>query len=161
MEITLTLNGESRTCEAAPLEPLLDVLRVQCGLTGTKYGCGEGECGACTVLLNGETVMSCLVPAIQAAGGTIETVEGLAAPGPEGEVVLSALQQAFIEEGAAQCGICTPGMLVAAAAYVRNPAIAPGGVPEALAGNLCRCTGYARIFAAVEKARRGEGADEE
>jgi carbon-monoxide dehydrogenase small subunit len=148
MQLDLTVNGNPRRVEAHPMASLLEVLRSGLAETGTKYGCGEGECGACTVLLNGVSVMSCLVPACQAAGGVVETVEGLA---PEGE--LSALQEAFLDCGGAQCGICTPGMLMAAEYYCRHPERAPGGVTEALEGNLCRCTGYTRIFQAVEQAK--------
>src|SRR5512142_2003849 len=125
---------------------LLDVLREDLGLTGTKEGCGEGECGACSVLLDGELVDSCLVPICQVDGGIVRTVEGLAHQGSDGRVELDPLQQAFLEAGGAQCGICTPGMLMAAGAY-----LASGGGPdesairEAIAGNLCRCTGYTKI----------------
>jgi carbon-monoxide dehydrogenase small subunit len=132
------------------MKRLLDVLRQDCGLTGTKEGCGEGECGACTVLLDGRPVNSCLVPAVQADGAKVVTVEGLARG-----AALSRLQRAFVERGGTQCGICTPGILVTAHALLQR---APGRVPaedevrEALAGNLCRCTGYQKILEAVRAA---------
>jgi len=154
--ITFTLNGRRRTVEAPPMKRLLDVLREDCGHTGTKEGCGEGECGACTVLMNGMAVNSCLVPAIQADGAKLLTVEGLA-HGP----ALTTLQRAFVELGGAQCGICTPGMLISAHALIERT---PGRVPtddeirEALAGNLCRCTGYEKIVAAVRAAARSKPA---
>ena len=145
--ITFFLNDTQVKIDAAPMASLMEALRVDCGATGTKYGCGEGECGACTVIMDGVTVMSCMVPAVQAEGARIETVEGLARDGE-----LHPMQQAFMECGAAQCGICTPGMLMAAVYFQRQPQSAPGGVREALEGNLCRCTGYTRIFDAVAKA---------
>ncbi len=141
----LTINGKKRKVTAPPLTRLLDVLREELGLTGTKEGCGEGECGACTVLVDGEAVNSCLVPVCQVDGAEITTVEGLAR-----DERLSKLQRAFLECGGAQCGICTPGMLVAASAIPRGAKRAQ--IAEALAGNLCRCTGYVKIFDAVEKA---------
>jgi carbon-monoxide dehydrogenase small subunit len=141
----LTVNGQVRTVDAPPLARLLDVLRLDLALTGTKEGCGEGECGACTVLLDGVLVNSCLVAAGQCAGRSVQTVEGLA----KGEK-LSPLQCAFVEHGGAQCGICTPGMLVAAEALLRErPNPSANEVREAIAGNLCRCTGYQRIVDAV------------
>jgi aerobic carbon-monoxide dehydrogenase small subunit len=146
------VNGRRHAVKAPPMKRLLDVLRDECGLTGTKEGCGEGECGACTVLMNGVTVNSCLVPAVQADGARILTVEGLS----HGRR-LSALQRAFVELGGAQCGICTPGMLISA---YRLLEAAKGRVPgdpeirEALAGNLCRCTGYQKIVDAVQAAAR-------
>jgi len=146
--IQFSLNGEKRSVAAHPMEPLLDVLRRECGATGTKYGCGEGECGACSVIINGELAMSCMIPACQAADATIETIEGLARDGE-----LHPVQQAFLETGGAQCGICTPGMVLAAVQYIRHPERSPGGAAEALEGNLCRCTGYSAIFRAVELAR--------
>lgn len=148
MELQFTLNDQAVCATVHPMMPLLDVLRSEALSLGTKYGCGEGECGACTVILNGELVMACLVPACQAQGGTVETIEGLEKNGE-----LAPIQQAFLETGGAQCGICTPGMVMAAAHYLRNPAAAPGGVREALEGNLCRCTGYAAIYRAVERAQ--------
>ena len=150
--LALTVNGRPRRARVAPLKRLLDVLREDLGLPGTKEGCGEGECGACSVLMNGRSVCSCLVPAAQANGASIVTVEGLARDGK-----LSRLQQAFVELGAAQCGICTPGMLITSLELLAR---ANGRVPadhevrEALAGNLCRCTGYQRIVDAVRAAAR-------
>ena len=147
-----TVNGRRRRVRVPPMKRLLDVLREDCGLTGTKEGCGEGECGACTVLMDGAPVNSCLVPAAQADGARIVTVEGLAR-GP----ALSLLQRAFVERGGTQCGSCTPGFLVTAHALLAR---ARGRVPsedevrEALAGNLCRCTGYQRIVEAVRAAAR-------
>jgi carbon-monoxide dehydrogenase small subunit len=143
--LALTVNGRARRVSAPPMKRLLDVLREECGLTGTKEGCGEGECGACTVLIDGRSVNSCLTPFVQCGGATIVTVEGLARNGKP-----SALQQRFIEMGAAQCGICTPGMLLAGRAYLD----AGGGpdedaIREAIAGNLCRCTGYTKIVEAI------------
>ena len=155
MRLELTVNGEARSVEAPGAKRLLDVLREECGLTGTKEGCGEGECGACTVLLDGRPVMSCLVPACQAAGRALTTIEGLAAP----DGALHPMQQAFAHEGGAQCGICTPGMILAAVAWARDRASA-GDAGEALAGNLCRCTGYTRIFASVESALDASAAGE-
>jgi aerobic carbon-monoxide dehydrogenase small subunit len=127
---------------------LLDVLREDLGLTGVKEGCGEGECGACSVLLNGTLVNSCLIPVLQANGARITTIEGLA----KGER-LHAIQQAFIDHGGAQCGICTPGMIMAAYSLLRvNPDPTEAEIRNALAGNLCRCTGYTRIFESVLRA---------
>ena len=144
----LRVNGEIREFELHPMARLLDVLRVGLQLTGTKEGCGEGECGACSVLLNGDLVNSCLIPVAQADGAEIETVEGLA-----GDERLHPVQQAFLECGGAQCGMCTPGMLVATAHLIRNnPHPDLEAIREGLNGNLCRCTGYMRIFEAVERA---------
>jgi len=150
-----TVNGELVESNAPGMRRLLDLLREDLGLTGTKEGCGEGECGACTVLVDGAPVDSCLVPVCQVNGARISTVEGLAAPSPEGPV-LDPLQQAFLEAGGAQCGICTPGMLMAARAYLD----AGGGpdepaIREAIAGNLCRCTGYTKIVEAIAIAAGG------
>ena len=143
--IRLRVNGRACSVEAPPLARLLDALRGPLGLTGTKEGCGEGECGACTVLLDGVPVNSCLVAVGQCEGRDIVTVEGLAT----GEA-LAPLQTCFIEHGGAQCGICTPGMLVAADALLRaNPSPTETDVRDAIAGNLCRCTGYQRIVDAV------------
>lgn len=148
--VTFTLNGARRRVSVPPMKRLLDVLREDCGQTGTKEGCGEGECGACSVLMDGLAVNSCLVPAAHAEGAKLTTVEGLAANGR-----LSALQRVFVELGAAQCGMCTPGMLVTSAALLAG---ARGRVPsdaevrEALAGTLCRCTGYQKIVDAVRAA---------
>ena len=150
--ITLTVNGRRHRATVPPMKRLLDVLREELALTGTKEGCGEGECGACTVVLDGRTVNSCLVPAVHADGARITTVEGLA----KGRS-LSVLQQAFVDLGGSQCGICTPGMLVSAASLLESM---PGRVPtdpevrDALAGNLCRCTGYQKIVDAVRAAAK-------
>jgi carbon-monoxide dehydrogenase small subunit len=152
VRLALTVNGRARRVSAPPMKRLLDVLREDLGLTGTKEGCGEGECGACAVLLDGAPVNSCLVAAVQCDGARVVTIEGLAARGR-----LSALQRAFVEHGAAQCGICTPGMLIAAAALLaraRGRVPADAEVREGLAGNLCRCTGYQRIVDAVRAAAR-------
>jgi aerobic-type carbon monoxide dehydrogenase small subunit (CoxS/CutS family) len=143
--IQLRVNGRPREVDAPPLSRLLDVLRVPLGLTGTKEGCGEGECGACTVLVDGVPVNSCLVAAGQCEGREVTTVEGLAT----GDA-LTPLQQCFIDDGGAQCGICTPGMLVAADALLRsNASPTEDDVRDAIAGNLCRCTGYQRIVDAI------------
>jgi len=145
-----TVNGEPRTVRAYPMERLLDVLRLDLGLTGTKEGCGEGECGSCSVLMDGALINSCLVPALQAAGTRIVTIEGLAA----GEN-LHVLQQAFLESGGAQCGICTPGMILAAVSLLNaKPTPTVEDVREGLSGNLCRCTGYGQILEAVMEAAR-------
>jgi aerobic carbon-monoxide dehydrogenase small subunit len=147
--VSCKVNGVARELHAPPMARLLDVLREELGLTGTKEGCGEGECGACAVLVDGALVCSCLVPVAQVAGASVTTVEGLAAPD------LDAVQQAFLEHGGAQCGICTPGMLLAAESLLaRTPDPTEDDVRQALAGNLCRCTGYMRIFAAVLAAAR-------
>jgi carbon-monoxide dehydrogenase small subunit len=146
--IEFQVNGESRKLEVFPMARLLDVLREDLHLTGTKEGCGEGECGACTVKLNGEIVNSCLVPVAQVAGASIITIEGVA----QGDQ-LHAVQQAFIEHGGAQCGICTPGMILAAVDLLeRNPAPTETDIRNGLAGNLCRCTGYIKIFESVVRA---------
>ncbi|HEX4005932.1 MAG TPA: (2Fe-2S)-binding protein [Acidobacteriaceae bacterium] len=144
----LRVNGDVRTVETHGMARLLDVLRFDLRLTGTKEGCGEGECGACSVLMNGDLVNSCLVPVAQAEGTTIETVEGLG-----NDERLHAVQRAFLECGGAQCGMCTPGMLVATAHLLKkNPQPDLEAIREGLNGNLCRCTGYTRIFEAVERA---------
>ena len=146
--IEFQVNGESHKLEVFPMARLLDVLREELRLTGTKEGCGEGECGACTVKLNGAIVNSCLVPVAQAAGATITTIEGVA----QGDQ-LHAVQQAFIEHGGAQCGICTPGMILAAVDLLeRNPTPTEAEIRNGLAGNLCRCTGYMKIFESVVRA---------
>ena len=143
--IKLTVNGEPRAVEAYPMERLLDVLRRDLRLTGTKEGCGEGECGACSVLLDGAVVDACLVPVSQAQGTSVQTVEGLATNGS-----LHALQQAFLETGGAQCGICTPGILMAGLAFLEsNASPSDESIREAIAGNLCRCTGYTKIIEAI------------
>ena len=148
MQIDCTVNGEQRTVHAHPMSRLLDVLREQMRLTGTKEGCGEGECGACSVVVDGRIVNSCLVPIAQVAGATIKTIEGVAT-GDQ----LHAVQQAFIDCGGAQCGICTPGMVMAAVDLLeRNPNPNEAEIRNGLAGNLCRCTGYMKIFESVVRA---------
>ncbi len=155
ISVTCRINGKEKTLRAYPMARLLDVLREECGLTGTKEGCGEGECGACSVLLNGELVNSCLVPVLQANGGDIVTVEGVA--GGEQLHRLHRVQEAFIATGGAQCGICTPGMVLAAMSLLeRSPNPGREEIQAGLAGNLCRCTGYEKIFAAVVEACRTE-----
>jgi carbon-monoxide dehydrogenase small subunit len=146
--VQCTVNGKSRTLHAYPMERLLDVLRKQLRLTGTKEGCGEGECGACSVMIDGRIVNSCLVPVAQVAGASIQTIEGLAS-----EDQLHDVQQAFIECGGAQCGICTPGMVLAAVDLLeRNSNPTAADIRHGLAGNLCRCTGYMKIFESVVRA---------
>ena len=150
IRVRCTLNGTAATLEAYPMARLLDVLRDEAGLTGVKEGCGEGECGACSVELDGEIVNSCLIPALQAEGATIRTIEGVAT-GDQ----LHAVQQAFITYGGAQCGICTPGMVLAAVNLLkRKPHATETEIRAGLSGNLCRCTGYTKIFAAVIAACR-------
>ena len=140
-----TVNGENCSVQVSPMKRLLDVVREDLRLTGTKDGCGDGECGSCSVRMNGELVNSCLVPVLQAEGADIQTVEGLATSG-----VLHPLQQAFLKCGGAQCGICTPGMLMAATQLLSiNPHPTMAEIREGLAGNLCRCTGFVRIFESV------------
>jgi aerobic carbon-monoxide dehydrogenase small subunit len=147
-EIELKVNGESHKLDVFPMARLLDVLREELRLTGTKEGCGEGECGACTVILDGQIVNSCLVPVAQANGANITTIEGVA-NGDE----LHSVQQAFIDHGGAQCGICTPGMILAAVDLLeRNPSPTESDIRNGLAGNLCRCTGYMKIFESVVRA---------
>jgi carbon-monoxide dehydrogenase small subunit len=149
--LTMTLNGEEMTVEVKPSALLVEVLRDQLELTGTKVACGEGECGACTVLLDGQPVNSCLVPALKAQGREVLTVEGLA---PLGE--LHPLQKAFVEHGAVQCGYCIPGMLMSAKALLdHNPSPTEDEVRLAISGNLCRCTGYAKIVEAILDASTG------
>src|SRR5262245_53593798 len=148
MSLRFTINGVNREVDAHPMRRLLDVLREDLRLTGTKEGCGEGECGACSVIVDGEVINSCLVPVCQVNGSAILTVEGLARDGR-----LDPLQQAFLECGGAQCGICTPGMLIAARALLdENAHPTRDEIKEAIAGNLCRCTGYVRIIDAIEQA---------
>ncbi|MGA2416993.1 MAG: (2Fe-2S)-binding protein [Candidatus Sulfotelmatobacter sp.] len=147
-EISFTVNGERKTVRAFPMERLLDVLRQQLTLTGAKEGCGEGECGSCSVLMDGLLVNSCLVPVLQAQATSVTTIEGVAAGAKP-----HALQQAFLECGGAQCGICTPGMILAAHHLLsENPDPSLAEIQEGLSGNLCRCTGYVQIFEAVAKA---------
>jgi carbon-monoxide dehydrogenase small subunit len=151
---TLSVNGQQHEVAFEPFKTLLEVLREDLNLTGTKHGCELGECGACTVLVDGLPVMSCLYLAIEAAGREITTVEGLAVHGEP-----SILQRAFARTGGAQCGYCTPGMLLSATALLtRNPAPTREQIREALAGNLCRCTGYTKIYEAVELAARESAA---
>jgi aerobic carbon-monoxide dehydrogenase small subunit len=147
-QISCTVNGRSQTLRAHPMERLLDVLREQLHLTGTKEGCGEGECGACSVVIDGRIVNSCLIPVAQIEGATVKTIEGVA----NGEQ-LHAVQQAFIDCGGAQCGICTPGMVMAAVDLLeRNPNPSEADIRNGLAGNLCRCTGYMKIVEAIQYA---------
>jgi len=147
-EFQLDINGKLVKVEAPAEEPLLSVLRNRLDLTGSKYGCGEGQCGACTVLLDGRPTRSCLTPISAAAGARIVTIEGLAVGGK-----LSAVQQAFLEEGALQCGYCTSGMIVAATALLRNnPRPSNDQIAEAMNGNICRCGTYLRILEAIKRA---------
>jgi len=153
-EITLTINGQQQIIDAPAMKRLLDVLREDLGLTGAKEGCGEGECGSCSVLMNGELVNSCLVPILQAEGAQIITIEGLS---PEAAAPLHPIQQCFLEHGGAQCGICTPGMILATHHLLNKyPHPTMEQIKEGLAGNLCRCTGYMRIFEAVQQAATTE-----
>lgn len=156
--IAFTLNGQPESVSAHPMDRLLDVLRRDLGLTGTKEGCGEGECGSCSILMDGVLVNSCVIPVLQADGTNIVTIEGLASDAmardrqsQSGQ--LHAVQQAFLECGGAQCGICTPGMILATVELLRKkPKPTMDEIREGLSGNLCRCTGYLQIFRAVEKA---------
>jgi carbon-monoxide dehydrogenase small subunit len=146
--IQLTVNGHEKTIEVPPMKRLLDVLREDLHLTGAKEGCGEGECGACAVLINGDLVNSCLVPVLQAKGAEITTIEGLVT-----DEKLHPIQQCFLKEGGAQCGICTPGMILATHHLLdKHPQPTLLQIQEGLNGNLCRCTGYMRIFNAVQAA---------
>jgi carbon-monoxide dehydrogenase small subunit len=155
--VRFSVNGEPREVVVPGMRRLLDVLREDLGLTGTKEGCGEGECGACSVIVDGLVVDSCLVPVCQVEGSDVRTVEGLADAGTR---ALSPLQQAFHEAGASQCGICTPGMLMAAEAYLAADGSADEErIREAIAGNLCRCTGYTKIIDAIEMAALKAGTD--
>ncbi len=145
IDVECTVNGERAVLRSYPMARLLDVLREDLKLTGTKEGCGEGECGACSVLIDGCLVNSCLVPVLQVDGTSIKTIEGVASGGQ-----LSRVQKAFIEHGGAQCGICTPGMVMAAISLLEeHPTPTDAEIREGLAGNLCRCTGYIKIFEAV------------
>ncbi len=147
-QVEFKVNGETRRVDVFPMARLLDVLREQLQLTGTKEGCGEGECGACTVIIDGQIVNSCLVPMAQVNGSEITTIEGVARSDQ-----LHAVQQSFIEHGGAQCGICTPGMVLAAVDLLqRNPQPTEDDIRNGLAGNLCRCTGYIKIFESVVRA---------
>ncbi len=153
VEISCVVNGKSQRLHVYPMARLLDVLREELRLTGTKEGCGEGECGACSVCVDGEIVNSCLVPVLQVAGSEIKTIEGIA----DGEQ-LHAVQEAFIACGGAQCGICTPGMVMAAVNLLeRTPHPSEAEIRTGLAGNLCRCTGYMKIFEAVVRACQASG----
>ena len=148
MTTKLTINGRAQTIEAPPMKRLLDVLREDLQLTGAKEACGEGECGSCSVLMNGDLVNSCLVPILQAEGAQITTIEGIAI-----DEKLHPIQQCFLENGGAQCGICTPGMILATHHLLEKhtePTLLQ--IQEGLTGNLCRCTGYTRIFNAVQAA---------
>jgi carbon-monoxide dehydrogenase small subunit len=151
-DITLTVNGRRYKLGVDPLRTLVEVLREDLGFTGVKVGCGKGECGACTILLNGKPVNSCLILAVEADGSSILTIEGLSKDG-----TLHPLQEAFVKYGAAQCGYCTPGMILSAKALLdENPNPSELDVREAISGNLCRCTGYAKIVKAIlEAARKG------
>jgi aerobic carbon-monoxide dehydrogenase small subunit len=150
VKISFRVNDEPKTVHAYPIERLLDVLRQQLQLTGAKEGCGEGECGSCSVLIDGELVNSCLVPVLHAQGSSVVTIEGLA-----GGETLHVLQESFLECGGAQCGICTPGMILAAAYLLnRKPDPTMAEIRDALSGNLCRCTGYSQIVEAVAEAAR-------
>jgi carbon-monoxide dehydrogenase small subunit len=147
--IQLKVNGTTQTIEIPPMKRLLDVLREDLHLTGTKEGCGEGECGACAILFNGELANSCLIPALQADNATLTTIEGLA----PNAAALHPIQQCFLEQGGAQCGICTPGMILATHHLLtQHPHPTDAQIHEALSGNLCRCTGYMRIFESVKQA---------
>lgn len=143
--ISCKLNGKNQKLECYGMDRLLDVIREDAHYTGTKEGCGEGECGACSVIMDGRVVNSCLVPAIQAEGSEITTIEGLA----NGNVI-SDIQKSFLTHGGAQCGICTPGMIIAATDLLRrNPNPSEQEIRDGLSGNLCRCTGYVKIFESV------------
>ena len=150
MRVTLSVNGEAREADVPSATLLVELLREHLGLTGTKVGCGHGECGACTVLLDGEPVKSCLVFAAQCEGRDVTTIEGLAEDGR-----LDRIQEAFVEAGAVQCGFCTPGMIIATAALLaENESPTRAEIEEAVSGNLCRCTGYVKIVDAVELAAK-------
>ncbi|WP_215782091.1 (2Fe-2S)-binding protein [Paludibacterium sp. B53371] len=152
IQLTLLVNGVERSVQVWPMARLLDVIREDLGLKGTKEGCGEGECGACAVLLDGVLVNSCLVPAYQAQGTDLLTIEGLA-----DQDNLNRLQQSFLRHNAAQCGYCSPGMLMSATDLLRrHPSPDMAAIREAIGGNLCRCTGYVKIIEAVQEAARGE-----
>jgi aerobic-type carbon monoxide dehydrogenase small subunit (CoxS/CutS family) len=156
MSFRFLVNGAPAEVEVPGMRRLLDVLREDLGLTGTKEGCGEGECGACSVILDGQVADACLVPVCQVDGHIVRTVEGLSLAARE-RGALDALQEAFLERGAAQCGICTPGMLMAARAYLdAGGGAEEGPIREAIAGNLCRCTGYTKIVDAIAATASGE-----
>ena len=150
-QIELNVNGMPTRVEVQPGARLIDLLRDALHLSGTKEGCGEGECGACTVLVDGQAVNACLFPAAEAAGRGVTTIEGLSGPGG----ALSTVQRAFVEQGAIQCGFCSPGMILSTTALLaENPDPSDTDIREALAGNLCRCTGYVQIVEAVRRAAR-------
>ena len=150
--IKVKVNGAEHTLTISPDRMLLDMLREDLGLTGTKRGCGNGECGACSVIMDGKLVNSCLVPAMKADGSEISTVEGLASEGD-----LHPIQEAFLEKGAVQCGFCTPGMLLAAKSLLdQNPHPSLEEIKTAISGNLCRCTGYTKIIEAIESVNRAD-----
>jgi carbon-monoxide dehydrogenase small subunit len=151
MQLDVTVNGQARSVQVLPMARLLDVLREELELPGTKEGCGEGECGACSVIMDGKLVNSCLVPAVQAQGAELLTIEGLARDGE-----LSGLQRAFVACNGAQCGFCTPGMVLASVDLLRRCAHpTEAEIREGLAGNICRCTGYVKIVDAVQAAASG------
>jgi aerobic-type carbon monoxide dehydrogenase small subunit (CoxS/CutS family) len=156
MKIKLHVNGKKKSVEVPPMKRLLDTLREDLGLTGTKEGCGEGECGACTVLVDGAAVNACLVPTCQVDDTELRTVEGIARGPGKDAARLHRLQRAFLDHGAAQCGICTPGMLMAALALPKKATL--DEIRAGLAGNLCRCTGYMKIYDAVAQFLDGERA---
>ncbi|TEB08401.1 Nicotinate dehydrogenase small FeS subunit [Pelotomaculum schinkii] len=148
--LSFILNGEKTVVEVAPSDMLVDVLRDKLLLTGTKKGCGKGECGACTVIINGEAVNSCMVPALKAEGAVVETIEGIGRPDK-----LHPLQESFMDHGAIQCGFCTPGMIMSSKALLdKNPAPSREDIREAVSGNICRCTGYVKIETAVSAAAK-------
>ncbi|MGM0471036.1 MAG: (2Fe-2S)-binding protein [Bacillota bacterium] len=154
VSITLTVNGNQYSLEVDPDLRLVDLLREELGLTGTKEGCGEGECGACNVIMNGATVQSCMVPVVRADGSEIETIEGVGS-GDD----LHPLQEAFIEYGAVQCGFCTPGMIITAKNFLdRNPSPTEEEIRQAISRNICRCTGYTKIVEAIKSVADKEGA---
>lgn len=159
MALKLQVNGAERTVQAWPMARLLDVIREDLGLTGTKEGCGEGECGACSVFLNGKLVNSCLVPAVQCNGAKLETIEGVAPTSTDG-AQLHPVQEAFLRCGGAQCGICTPGMVLAAVDLLKRcPDPDEEQVRDGLSGNLCRCTGYVKIIDSVLAAAKSASPD--
>ena len=152
MQVELTVNGDRVTLEGAPMARLLDVVREDLSLTGTKEGCGEGECGACTVLMEGKPVLSCLVPLFQCQGSGIETIEGIVANQAKEFI------ETFVATGGVQCGACTPGVVISSWALLQqNPRPSREEIQEALAGNLCRCTGYEGIYRAFEAREQAEG----
>ena len=157
MDIRLTVNYQKYSLSVTSEETLLDVIRDRLGLKGTKRGCDNGQCGACTVLMNGKTIYSCILPAVEADGAAIETIEGIGEPGNP-----HPLQTAFVKEGAVQCGFCTPGMILASKALLdQNDSPSESDIRQALSGNLCRCTGYKKIADAVTSAAETMRAEEE